>query len=113
MAMGRLAASIMGLIITVIIWSRWGILGEFCWAFMAGVGYRILCVTHPRHNHGPCNGTGRIYNRFFNWMFRMCGCGNGRVVRAGAARYGQPRIRAEAAQDRANIRATRRFSERP
>jgi hypothetical protein len=84
---------------------------------LAGAWFASLRIS-PRtaHRGGRCQG-GRIYSLIWRKRFRhdaKCG-GRGRVISPGAARFGTPRIRAEAAADKAAAREARRrgpFAER-
>jgi hypothetical protein len=77
-------------------------LGGALWLILAGVGLLVLYVLsirlHPRMLHPRCGGSGRTHDWLFPWVYHRCqGCGgNGRMIRYGAARWGQPHIRQEA-----------------
>jgi hypothetical protein len=67
-------------------------------AVALGVVYVVSLRRHPRILHRTCSGTGRTHDWLFTWVYRRCrGCGgSGRMIRYGAARWGQTHIRQEA-----------------
>jgi hypothetical protein len=62
------------------------------------IGYWISLRLSPRAPHGACGGTGRSHGWVFTSAHHKCaGCGgSGRVIRGGAARFGNAAIRDEA-----------------
>jgi hypothetical protein len=79
-------------------------------AFVLLIGYVISLYLHPRTACRTCKGTGRFYGAVYSWSFRMCpACGgNGRKIRFGAARWGSPRVRTEAAAVRSALQSAQR-----
>jgi hypothetical protein len=75
------------------------ILVTFATSTIMAVFYLVTLRTHPRMAHSRCNGRGRHSHPVFGWLFKMCTCNGGRVVRWGARRWGTPAIRQEAAKD--------------
>ena len=85
---------------------------------LAGLGLVVVYLAsirlHPRFLHPKCGGSGRTHDWLFPWVYHRCeGCGgNGRMIRYGAARWGQPHIRQEAdsvAKARAAAKAAGRW----
>jgi hypothetical protein len=73
-------------------------------------GYFVSVRWHPRIACRTCKGAGRRYGLIYTWVYRFCrDClGSGRKVRYGAAQWGSPRMRAEAAATRQSVRSAQR-----
>ena len=77
-----------------------GAAGLIVAALVLAVGYWVSLRLNPRTTHRSCKGSGRSYGWGYSWAYHRCaGCGgSGRVVRYGAARWGQQTVRDEAAR---------------
>lgn len=73
-------------------------------------GYFASLRLHPRTACGKCKGSGRYYGWLYSWVFRFCHkcLGSGRKVRFGAAQWGTPAMRAEAASVKSAVQQAQR-----
>jgi hypothetical protein len=99
---------LLGILILAYGVGRWA--GLVIAVFVLGIGYFVSLYVHPRTACRACDGSGRFYGAIYTWNFRMChACGgNGRKIRFGAARWGSPRVRTEAAAVRSAIQSAER-----
>jgi hypothetical protein len=112
MRRGQAAAAVV--IILIIAWAvgRWLALALVAVVFAAV--YLVAVKTHPRGGCPACKGNGRFYHPIFRWQFRLCAScgGNGRRITPGAAAFGTPEVRAQAAVE-TQARAERRRKQGP
>jgi hypothetical protein len=99
---------LLGLLVLAYGVGRW--LGLAIAALVLLVGYAASLRLHPRAACRACKGSGRYYGAVYSWAFRFCpAClGSGRKVRFGAARWGTPAMRAEAASARNAVQQAQR-----
>lgn len=94
--------------ILLVAYAGWHALGLAAALSVLGVLYLGSVRLSPRTRHARCNGTGQHQGILFTWVHRRCGdCQGGRVIRWGAARFGSPEVKAEAARNRAALDAAK------
>jgi hypothetical protein len=88
--------------------ARWA--GLIIAASVLGAGYAVSIRLHPRIACRKCKGSGRYYGWLYSWVFRFCrDClGTGRKIRYGAAAWGSPNMRAEAAARKQAVKTAQR-----
>lgn len=101
------------LIIEVVAYAGWHVLGLILATLGLGGAYLASLWLHPRIRHGRCRGTGEVRGSVFTWTFRKCpGCNGGRLIRWGAGQWGAEHVRNErraTAAARARARAEHRW----
>ena len=94
--------------VLILSWAAWGVAGPLAALAVLGVLYVGSVRLSPRARHGRCNGTGQHQGILFTWVHRRCGgCQSGRVIRWGAAQFGSPAVKAEAARAKAALAAAK------